>query len=65
MAKGYLTVGDTTPVYDAMLDDLDSIQLGPSSGDPEVSTTQTIYRRVMGIPTESKAKDFLLQHRQQ
>lgn len=65
MAKGYLTVGDTTPIYDAMLDDLDSIQLGPSSGDPEVSTTQTIYRRVMGIPTESKAKDLLLQHRQQ
>lgn len=67
LEKGYLSVGDTTPIYDAMLDDLDSIQLGPSPdfGDPEVSISQTMYRRLLGTPTESKAKDFLLQHRQQ
>lgn len=67
MEKGYLSVGDTTPIYSAMADDLGSIQLTPSPdfSDPKESINQTIYRRVMGIPTASKAKELLLQHRQQ
>lgn len=66
LEKGYLSVGDTTPIYAAMLNDLDSVQLdpGPDFDEPELSTTQNLYRRLMGTPTQSKAKDLLLQHRQ-
>lgn len=65
--KGYLSVRDTTPIYDAMLEDVKSITLGPAPefGDPKVSMHQTVYNRVMKIPTQSKAKDLLLEARQQ
>jgi hypothetical protein len=65
--KGYLAARDTTPIYDAMLEDIDSITVGPAPefGDPDVSVTQTLYNRVMNIPTQSKAKDLLLEARKQ
>jgi hypothetical protein len=65
--KGYLAVRDTTPIYSAMLNDLPSVELGPGPdlGDPKESLNHVIYRRIMGIPTQSKGKDLMMQHRQQ
>ncbi len=65
--KGYIAVRDTTPIYDAMLNDLESVQTGPAPdlGDPKESLNHVLYRRIMGIPTQSKGKDLLMQHRQQ